>query len=109
MVRTKPHAAVHMCKSFAEYVPACVVPWLVWPDLCALTRAGLTAPREALSLAAGSGTWAGMGAALGCFLFSCVTLVLWREQLRRSMGTGLCAPLMSGSLGLWVPPRPLQP
>ena len=51
MVRTKPHAAVHVCKSFAEYVPACVVPWLVWPDLCALTRAGLTAPREALSKA----------------------------------------------------------
>jgi len=86
MVTAKPHQAIAVPKNVTEWWPAFVTPALVWRDVWSLTSAALTWPQQALHLPPPPGTWAGAGAALGYMVFDCIVMIIWRRELRTSMG-----------------------
>ena len=86
MVTSKPHQAIAVPKNVTEWWPAFVTPALVWRDVRLLTSAALTWPQQALHLPPPPGMWAGAGACLGYMVFDCLVMIIWRRELRKSMG-----------------------
>ena len=93
MVSAKPAHAIGVPKNVTEWFPALVVPILVWRDVMDLTAAAAQAPSEVLHLLPPPGLWRGCGAALGYMLFDCGVMLVWRRELRESVGAAMLGQL----------------
>jgi len=105
MAEGRRHQVPVLCKNFAEWVPAIVVPWLVVDDVRRLTAEGLASPSASMGLTAAAGTWASCGAIFGYMLYDCAVMLIWQRQMHKSMGSGLYATIWGHhllSLGCWA-------